>query len=289
VVLPQITPKDRPRAVRSVAYTVSLDVEKETVWFVARRLAAERRRPGTRTGTRWLSCYRQAVLVLAYLFPDIPRRALAGGFGIPRSTTYAYRDEGIKVLAGCAPGLDQALAAATAAGHTPLILDGTLIPTDKLHAPGPTAGVDAWWSGKHHRHGGNVQVLSAPDGWPIWVSPVVEGRSHDTSAVRRHTDLLTTLTAWCNDTRKILVDLGYQAFSATLGNPYKTPKGGKLTDAQQAVNALPSATRCLGERANALLKGTFRLLQHWRGCPRKITQLAAAALTILHVEHRRAA
>jgi len=24
-----------------------------------------------------------------------------------------------------------------------------------------------WWSGKHKHHGGNVQALSDPDGWPI--------------------------------------------------------------------------------------------------------------------------
>ncbi|MFG1866642.1 hypothetical protein [Micromonospora arborensis] len=34
----------------------------------------------------------------------------------------------------------------------------------------PTPGVDAWWSGKHKHHGGNIQVVAVPDGWPLWTS-----------------------------------------------------------------------------------------------------------------------
>jgi len=37
---------------------------------------------------------------------------------------------------------------------------------------------------KHANHGGNVQVVSVPDGWPIWTSEVRPGREHDTTAVR---------------------------------------------------------------------------------------------------------
>ena len=46
--------------------------------------------------------------------------------------------------------------------------------------------MDLWWSGKHAAHGGNVQVIAAPDGWPIWTSPVRPGREHDTTALRAH-------------------------------------------------------------------------------------------------------
>jgi hypothetical protein len=45
---------------------------------------------------------------------------------------------------------------------------GALIETDRCRTLGPTPGVDVWWSGKHAQHGGNVQVITAPDGWPIW-------------------------------------------------------------------------------------------------------------------------
>ena len=53
-----------------------------------------------------------------------------------------------------APSLHGALLAARTAGHTHVHLDGTLIRTDRSRAIGPTAGVDLWWSGKHHHHGG---------------------------------------------------------------------------------------------------------------------------------------
>lgn len=43
--------------------------------------------------------------------------------------------------------------------------------------------------------GGNVQVISTPDGWPIWVSPVRPGREHDTTCPGHHglIDALNTL------------------------------------------------------------------------------------------------
>jgi hypothetical protein len=46
-------------------------------------------------------------------------------------------------------------------------IDGTLIPTCRVQVEGPTKGVDLFWSGKHHRHGVNLQVISAPDGYPL--------------------------------------------------------------------------------------------------------------------------
>ena len=47
-------------------------------------------------------------------------------------------------------------------------IDGTLIETDRCRTPGPTPGVDLWWSGKQDNHGGNVQVITTPDDWPLW-------------------------------------------------------------------------------------------------------------------------
>src|SRR3954451_15263153 len=94
-------------------------------------------------------------------------------------TAYRYLHEGIDALAAAAPGLRGALLAARAAGHTHVHVDGTLIRTDRCSVPGPTARtghpdrrVDLWWSGKHAGHGGNIQVVTVPDGWPIWTSGV---------------------------------------------------------------------------------------------------------------------
>src|SRR3712207_1577470 len=119
---------------------------------------------------------------------------------LPISTAYRYLHEGIDVLADRAPGLRGALLAARAAGHPHVTVDGTLIRTDRCHVPGPTARtdrsgrqVDLWWSGKHAAHGGNVQVIATPDGWPIWASPVRPGREHDTTALRTHPEALPLL------------------------------------------------------------------------------------------------
>jgi len=56
---------------------------------------------------------------------------------------------------------------------------------------------------------------------------------------------------------------------------------------QQAYNAVHGALRALGERANSLLKITFKALRRWRGCPWRIGIIVAAALVLLHHEHNR--
>jgi len=50
--------------------------------------------------------------------------------------------------------------------------------------------------GKHHNHGGNVQVITAADGWPLWTSQVRPGREHDTTAVRFDAEILPLLLSW---------------------------------------------------------------------------------------------
>ncbi|MBB2900484.1 hypothetical protein FHR75_001272 [Kineococcus radiotolerans] len=40
------------------------------------------------------------------------------------------------------------------------------MPTDRVAAR-TERGNDAWCSGKHHHHGGNIQVLANPDGHPL--------------------------------------------------------------------------------------------------------------------------
>ena len=46
--------------------------------------------------------------------------------------------------------------------------------------------IDAWYSGKTHDFGGNIQALLRPDGLPIWISPVEPGSIHDLTAARDH-------------------------------------------------------------------------------------------------------
>jgi hypothetical protein len=56
---------------------------------------------------------------------------------------------------------------------------------------------------------------------------------------------------------------------------------------RRAAYPVHGALRCLGERANSLLKTTFKALRRWRGCPWRIGDVVAAALVLLHHEHRR--
>lgn len=271
----------------SVTYQAVLDVSEDSVVFLSALLHQERIRRGTRRDTRALSTYRQAVLVLRWFLDDARMTALARDNAISSSTAYAYRDEGIAVLAARRPGLHGALLAAKAAGHTHVILDGTLIATDRSLAPGPTPGVDLWWSGKHKHHGGNIQVVSAPDGWPLWTSNVRPGREHDTTAARADPDLLQAIRDWVADGALALADLGYEGEPATFKLPIKKTPGADLTIDQQSYNAVHGALRCLGERANALLKTTYKALRRYRGCPWRLGDIVAAALVLLHHEHRR--
>ena len=48
------------------AYCVSLGLPRAMIWFVAGLLRDKRREVGTRRGPRVLTCFRQAVFILAW-------------------------------------------------------------------------------------------------------------------------------------------------------------------------------------------------------------------------------
>jgi hypothetical protein len=271
----------------SVTYTATLPVRQRTVVFLTSLLDAERARRGTRAKRRALRTFDQAVLVLRWFLDATRVRQLATDNGIGRSTAYDYLHEGITVLAAQAPKLESALLAAKMAGHDHISIDGTLIETDRCRIPGPTEGVDLWWSGKHHNHGGNIQVITAPDGWPLWTSPVRPGREHDTTALRQHPEILPALTTWIAENRPALGDLGYEGESGTITVAFKKPAGGELTDQQKAHNKAHNGKRAVGERGNSLLKMTFKALRNISLCPWRIGAIVAAALVILHTDHDR--
>jgi hypothetical protein len=121
---------------------------------------------------------RQALLVLAHLRCGDTYAQLAAGFGIGIATVYRYVSEGVDVLAALAPTLDEAMM--TARTKAFVILDGTLLPIDRIAADTP------YYSGKHKRHGMNVQVLTDPFGRLLWASPALPGSTHDLTAARQH-------------------------------------------------------------------------------------------------------
>jgi hypothetical protein len=101
-----------------------LDVPRELVRHLARLLAAERRAVGTRRGTRALTCFYQALLVLIWFRKAEGTTLLGAGFGVSRATAYRYMAEGIAVLAAHRPGLHEALQRVAADGWAFVILDG---------------------------------------------------------------------------------------------------------------------------------------------------------------------
>jgi len=231
------------RRLRVLSYRVILDVPLPLVAFVSRLLADHRREIGTRDGTRALTCWKQAVFTLAWFRdrPDIPR--LGRGFGISQATAYRYKDEAVEVLAAKAPSLREALERAVEQGLPYLILDGTLISSDRC-ADKKTSRkgreIDKWYSGKAHEPAGNVQALAAPGGVPLWVSGVLPGSTHDLTAAR---DLVLPEARPYLKDLPFLADSGFEGAGAGVHVPVKKPRHGELDIDTKTRNALLRSLR----------------------------------------------
>ena len=268
-------------------YRVRLDAPRELVLFVSGLLAARRREIGTRKGTRKLGCYKQALFGLAWFRDkgDIPR--LGAGFGLPQSTAYRYLDEVTGVLAARAPGLQEALERALAAGTPYVILDGKIVASDRCQEKTLSRKgreIDLWYSGKKHDFGGNVQAVFYPSGIPMWVSDVLPGNVHDLAAAREN--VLAVLRPFL-DAMPALADSGYEGAGHGVHVPVKKPAGMKELDIDNRTrNALLSSARCLGERGFALLSQRWQTLQNVTASPGKIGLIARAALVLVLFEHK---
>jgi hypothetical protein len=270
-----------------IAYRATLDVPRELAQFTAKLLLAERRRRGTPKGSRALTCFWQAVLGLRWFRDRTTAEALARDHGVSRATGYRYVDEVIAVLADQAPELTEALQRASDEGLPHVILDGKVIPADRCKQPALSVKgevIDLWYSGKARSHGGNIQAVPAPDGFPLWVSAAEPGSVHDITAARLHA--LPALYAAAADGLPTLADPGYDGAGIGIHIPVKQPAGGQDLDINTRTrNALQRSLRCLGERGFALLTGRWRTLQHITASPSKIGDIARAALVLTHFEH----
>lgn len=268
----------------SVTYTAELDMRRETVVFLSGLLHAERRRRRTRRGRRSLGCFAAAVLVLRWFLDGTRVKQLAADNRVSVKTVYRYLHEGIDLLAAHARDLQEVLETAKRTGLSHVNLDGVVIPTDRVRTPGPN-NADLWWSGKHKHHGGNIQVISAPDGWPLWTSEVRPGREHDMTCARTH-GVIDALAAVADDLPG-LADLGYEGAADVLRVPIKKTPGKKPTEDQKTYNTLLRGIRSVGERANALLIVRFKALRRVSLDPSRIGAITAAALVLLHHENDR--
>jgi NAD(P)-dependent dehydrogenase (short-subunit alcohol dehydrogenase family) len=273
-----------------IAYSAMLDVPRELVRHLARLLAAERRALGTRRGTRALTCYYQALLILVWFRKQDDATLLGAGFGVSRATAYRYLAEGITVLAARRPDLHEALRRAAAEGWAFVILDGKLFNCDRvtetvLSVKGDS--IDAWYSGKHRDFGANIQAIMLPNGLPIWTADAMPGHRHDlTCAQNLH---ITAALNWAAAELNLptLADSGYEGAGHGIKTPTKQPADGKaLAVANRSVNRLLRGLRWQGERGFAILVGRWKTLRHSTISPRRIGDVVAAALHLTHFEYR---
>jgi len=144
--------------------------------------------------------------------------------------------------------------------------------------------IDLWYSGKAHTHGGNIQAVLAPGGFPLWVSGAGPGSVHDLTAARLHA--LPALDQAAVTGLPTLTDPGYDGAGIGILIPVKQPPAGRELDINTRTrNAIQRSLRCLGERGFALLNQRWRTLQHITASPSKIGDIARAALVLTHFEH----
>jgi hypothetical protein len=273
-----------------IAYRAMLDVPRELVGHLAGLLRAERKRRGTRRGTRALGCRRQALLGLVWFRKNEEMTVLAAGFGIGRATAYRYRDEIVTVLAAQAPDLHEALQQVADEGWSHVIVDGKIFRTDRCaqtttSVKGTT--IHAWYSGKLRAFGGNVQAIMRPDGQPVWTSEVVAGHDHDLTAARDNQVLGGLYWAASQLNLPALADGGYEGVGHGVHVPFKQPGDGNVLAIDHlAYNALQRGLRAIGERGFALLIGHWRALQRITASPSRIGDIAAAAMILTQFEQR---
>jgi len=245
-------------------------------------LAASLRRRHERNGTRWrLLCpLAQAVLVIAFLRTNLTCAELAAGFGISPSTCWRDVREGISVLAdrGRRISLADVARLAVKMGWEYVIVDGTHVPTVTFGRK--TAGQRAFYSGKHKRHGLNVQTVCSPDGELLWAAPPRPGATVDVTAARQAgiAEILTSLIG-------VFADLGYLGWDEQVITGRRKPRGKEMSPAQRAANRLQAQLRCVGERGNARLKYWKVLATELRCRPERCTAMVRAVLALHYMEH----
>jgi hypothetical protein len=133
-----------------------------------------------------------------------------------------------------------------------VILDGKLFSTDRLAEQVTSVkgeAIDAWYSGKHHRPGGNVQAVIRPDGLPLLASQAEPGHVHDITAARVHA--LPALYRAAALGMPTLADSGYEGAGIGIHVPVKSPGGSQeLAPDNQARNSLLHGLRFQGERGS---------------------------------------
>lgn len=221
-------------------------------------------------GTCWqrLSADRQALHVLAHLRCGHTYAQLAAGFGVGTSTVYRYVVEAVDLLATRAPR----------PAHRP-----THGRRQSLRHPGrnpepPRVAADQpYHSGKHKKHGMNVQVLA--DRRVVCCGPHRRYLARSTTSAPPAPT--ASSTPWPRGTSPAGRTRPTRVLPAQRGCP--TAAAGTGSPPASRPSTVPHAKiRALGEQAMATLQ-TWRPLRKLRCSTTRITGLVQAVLT-LHLE-----
>lgn len=237
--------------------------------------------------SRWrkLSNGQAAALVLAYLRHDQRLRDLAAGNQISASTLHRWVQQVLTVLAGQAPRLPRALAAAVRAGHQYVLLDATLIRTRRRNKTRKRQD----FNGKHRCHGLLFTALVDPAGNLLWISAAKPGRTNDATAAR-HQHITAALRA---AGLGAIADMAYSALDDDPDNPTiitgRRPHHRRLlTTTETQINAMIARDRAVNEHPFSYLKN-WRILTKLRTKPdpARATRLLRALLVLTTIENPR--
>ncbi|MFI9203679.1 transposase family protein [Streptomyces sp. NPDC053048] len=178
-----------------------------------------------------------------------------------------------------APRLDRALKKVTKLGGEVVLIDGTLIPTQRRTGRADRRN----HSGKHRRHGLHFLALTDEKGRLIRISAARPGRTHDVTAARRDHILAHLRTAGLG----ALADLGFRGLDNDVRDPvvvtgFTVTRSHKLTPGQKTANRVLAVGRAPVEHGIAHLKN-WRVLTKLRTDPACATRLLRALLVLTNL------
>lgn len=273
--------KERAEGTCPLVYQCRLPLSTRTVNHLAGLL--RRHLKAIRSRWRVLPPGRIAVIVLAVLRHDQRLADMAGGNNVSESTVRRWRDELIALLAAQAPRLDRVLKKVAKRGGEVVLIDGTLIPTQRRTGKADRRN----YSGKHHHHGLHFLALTDEKGRLIWISAARPGRTHDITAAR-HDHILDHLRS---AGLGALADLGFRGLDNDVRDPviitgFHASRTHKLTPGQKTANRVLAVGRAPVEHGFAHLKN-WRTLTKLRTDPAHATRLLRALLVLTNLEVNR--
>jgi hypothetical protein len=155
---------------------------------------------------------------------------IAAGFRISVGTAHAYVHQVTGHLAREAPGLTRAL---READPECILVDGTLAECDRV------GDGRADYSGKHRRHGVNLQAITRPNGKLVWISRTLPGRTHDLTAARTHRIVKTCVRLRV----PALADWAYTGAGGQTPAPQGAQGGTEVAEPRPRATALPGRAR----------------------------------------------